>query len=695
MRLAAIRGIAVLAIGVCLTGVAAAQTSARALAGCSGEDLRGFTIRDARLEDPFWMLRWRKPGLAVQNAIAALKGKPYSFAAVNTVSTLIESQTWLPDNPNSIAAIHYSDIGVEDCRSLQLDVVFRIFSAAPSATLSSVFEWGSKDKTTGDVAGLTRTSDWQVVPEAGFDEARGFSGGGRVHGTWSRGNFPFGTLAVQATGSSESHAVSAAIDGTYESLTSWLQRANWRLVYDDSSMPASSGDDGHLGERRVAAQFAAASRPLKGVVARVGGILNGGQLRSGFAASELPAQTVPDSDFTASTLVAGVTGRQHQQAFTASYALTFGSTTGGFHGDWRKQVADVAHEFWLPVGNHRLFEFEQRLTLGRLHVLDVVPATERFFGGASDDILFADDHWRIQVGPRIRSMPTNQFALDGSGGDRFVAYNSTTAFTVWRKPVLPPELLREPDFTRAVSAAMTGARATLDAVYRSTDPFFQQILTSMPDAVARLERMKAVTAAARSATTLPAAAFEECNDAIHASRTAVDHAMTGKSAQAYGWVLELLPDGDNAIAAVVSTCGVDLVAALRKAGAPTSDLESASHDLETASSTIELRFAAIDDDKWAKKADADLEHARRALNVIMRQLNITSVSPVFVFDAARLGPAGDDPYGGNRYAIGGGLRLTVDSTVNMTVTYAVNPRRRADEGAGALVFALTLRDLFD
>ena len=68
---------------------------------------------------------------------------------------------------------------------------------------------------------------------------------------------------------------------------------------------------------------------------------------------------------------------------------------------------------------------------------------------------------------------------------------------------------------------------------------------------------------------------------------------------------------------------------------------------------------------------------------------------MFIFDGAHLGPAVTDPYGGNRFAVGGGVRFSLASTVNMTLTYAVNPQRRPGEGSGALVFALTMRNLFD
>jgi len=695
MRNAAVRAISVV-IAVCLPGSAAAQTPVRPLSSCQDRDIRGFTIRDARLEDPFWILRWRKPDAALQSAIAALKGQPYTFDTVNAVSTQIEARTRPPDDPDATVAVHYSDIGLLDCRERQLDVVFRIFSASTSATLSTVFESGSKDKTPDQTAGLARRrAAWQAAPEVGFDQARGLAGGGRVQGTWANGRFPFGALTIKALASSESHIVSSSLVGEYESPTSWLQRANWRLLFDDSSMPAGATGNRHLSERSLAGQFSGTLRPMNGVVTRFGGTLNGGRLQSEFSTSQVPLRTIADSNFTGSTFLVGVTGRQRRQAFTASYALMFGSTGSGFHGDWRKRVGDMAHEFWLPIGDHRMFELEQRLTIGRLEILNVAPATERFFAGAGDQTLSPNDDWRIPVNPRVRSIPTNRFALSGSGGDSFVAYNSTTAVTIWRKPALPAELLDEPGFQGALRSALTGAQATLETVHRSHDPSFQQIKISLPDVVAQLKRVEAAAAAARSSRALPDAAFKKCEEALHASRSAADHAAADKPAQAYGWVNEMLPEGDNALAEVVSSCGVDLVAALRGAGAASGDLEAASTDLRTMSSAIEMRFAAIDNDKWSTRASADLAYAQRALDVILNQLNITSVSPVLVFDAAHLGPAGADPYNGTRYAIGGGIRLTLASTVNMTLTYAANPRRRADEGSGAVVFALTMRNLFD
>jgi hypothetical protein len=680
-------------VGASVAAAAAAQPPVSLLGSCAGEDLRGFTIRSARLDDRFWILRWRRPGDEVLSAIHALAGQPYSFAAVNAVSVEIEKKTWLPDDPEAIVQLQYSDIGLEHCRERQLDVVFRIFSAAPSPTLSTVFEWGARDKTPDQTAGLARTNaPWLVAPEVGFDRARELAAGGRVKRTWANSRTPFNALIANGLVSAESHVGSASLIGGDESPERWLRRTSWRVTFRDASDPAG---DVHLDDRRLAAQFSGTSRPAGGIVMRFGGVLDGGRLESGFGATELPAHTAAASDFTQSSVYAGVTGRRSRQSFTATYALMLGATGAGFHGDWRKHIGDAAHEFWWPIRDHRLFEVEQRLTAGRLDTLGVVPASERFFGGANDASAQLGEDWRLPIGPRIRSLPTNAFSVTGAGGDRFVSYNSTVAFTVWGKPAVPPELSNDEAFGKQVHAQLTNARSVLEAVYRSGDENFQAIKARMPEIVDQLTRAAAAEAAARSSSSLPEATFRPCEQALRASRMAATHAAADKPAQAYGWVEEMLPDGNNALVKVASRCGEHLADALRRAGVPVDSLVSASNAVQTSASFVERRFADIDQKSSAKRAADDLAYAQHAIDIILTQLNITSISPVFVFDVARLAPAGDDPYGGDRYAVGGGLRFTLASTVSMTVTYAANPRRRPGEGSGALVFSLTTRNLFD
>jgi hypothetical protein len=84
---------------------------------------------------------------------------------------------------------------------------------------------------------------------------------------------------------------------------------------------------------------------------------------------------------------------------------------------------------------------------------------------------------------------------------------------------------------------------------------------------------------------------------------------------------------------------------------------------------------------------------RRTLNTLLREMNIYSISPVFVFDVAKISP-GSGRLGGLRYGPGAGLRLELASTVHFTAGYAWNIRQGPGEGSGTTFFAIGIRDLF-
>ncbi len=681
-----------------------AEIDAAARGSCAGiADRRDFTIRESRLIDPFWMLRGRKPSAATMDAVNGLKGKRYAFATVNAVSKQIESEAWVRDTDDALVTVGYSDIGIENCQGQQLDVTFTIMSAAASPSLSALFEWDSKDKAASDIAGVAMPRAWyQFAPEARFDDAQRLVAGARAQATWRTSRVPLARLDVKALGSTESHDLALTVSGDYDSTTGWLRRATWHVAGRDTSTPVgSAANDAHLDQRSLEGQFSGSLRPMHGIVARFGGMLDGGRLDSGLAASELPPQTKAGSDYTSVKLFAGVTARTDRHALTASYGLALGSTGNSFHGDWRKQVLDAAHTFDQPVGDHKLFEFEQRLTLGRLDTLgsSSVPVSERFFGGAGEKAVLLADDWRIRMNPVIRSIPTNRFSLTdaGAGGDRFVAYSSTTAFTAWGIPVVPRELTDDAQFNKKLDGELKASRSMLDVAYRSQDANFLAIKSRMPDVVTKIDQVGKAEAKARSTAgaALPATAFDACGDAMASSRSASAHVIADKPVSAFGWVKQMLPGGNNALADLVDACGVQLVATLKGVGVATGDLESTTKDLAQSASAIATSFAAINTNAAGTRADADMAYAVRALNVITKQLNITSISPVFVFDVAHISPSSSDLYSGTRYAVGGGLRLTLLSTVSLTTTYAVNPRRGPGESSGAFVVSLTTRNLFE
>ena len=93
------------------------------------------------------------------------------------------------------------------------------------------------------------------------------------------------------------------------------------------------------------------------------------------------------------------------------------------------------------------------------------------------------------------------------------------------------------------------------------------------------------------------------------------------------------------------------------------------------------------------KAADGLALAESTLHTLFHEVNLISISPVFIFDAGAIGPSapGLSPL---RYGIGGGARLTIASTVRFTLGYAVNANRGANEGPGALFASLEVLDIF-
>jgi hypothetical protein len=643
----------------------AAQTVPSSTGACAGQTLSTFTIRTARVSDPFWILRWRKLDQPTLEAVSALAGKPFTFADVNAVAKKIEANGWLPADDSTRFNVSYSDTAVENCAEGKLDVVFFIFSASVSSGLSSTIEWRRKQKQdAAAAAGVTDPAKPQFTGDAGFDPARRFYAGGGARATFAHAG-PIQSVDVHGTGSASSRDLLAGVSGVYNSKERWVQHADWRLDLYNTLMPA--GVQNEIGQNRLAGHFAIYTRPLGGVVARAGAALEGGTLQSAFAKSELAAGTVSNTHYTSARVYGGATGNWRNQSFAASFGLALGSTGDSFHGDWRKAVGDVSHQLWLPFGNYRLLEVEQRFTAGGIQNLNSMPVAERFFGGSQEQAFLPGSDWSIRANPVIRSIPANRLfaTAAGAGGDGFWSYNSTTALTAWGIPIVPLQLRDDPQFGKLMTGAIVSQASVLQVYYRTKDPHFTDIRNRMPAVLAKLAEIAPAKDAA-------------CGSALSMSKMAASHVKTDKPVGAIGWVRELLPGGLGPLATTVSACGP---------GAVTQDLDAMAKEIATS-------FQAIDDAAAKKKADGDVSYIKRTLDIIVKQMTITSVSPVFVFDAARITPQPVGPLAGNRYGVGGGIRLTLVSTVSFTFGYAVNVHPRPGEGKGALFFNLTTRNLF-
>jgi hypothetical protein len=92
-------------------------------------------------------------------------------------------------------------------------------------------------------------------------------------------------------------------------------------------------------------------------------------------------------------------------------------------------------------------------------------------------------------------------------------------------------------------------------------------------------------------------------------------------------------------------------------------------------------------------ANQTVSYVGRILGVFFRETNIVAVSPVVMFDAARLRIDNLPDTNRFRYGIGSGLRFSLIN-VDFTAGYSFNPSRRLNEPRGAFVLRMDINDLF-
>jgi hypothetical protein len=93
------------------------------------------------------------------------------------------------------------------------------------------------------------------------------------------------------------------------------------------------------------------------------------------------------------------------------------------------------------------------------------------------------------------------------------------------------------------------------------------------------------------------------------------------------------------------------------------------------------------------QATRDMRIGARTVHTLFREANLVSVSPVAAFDVASL-QAGSGAPSLRHESVGGGLRFTIVSTVQVTLGYSVNLQHQQTEGRGALFGSLEILDIF-
>jgi hypothetical protein len=674
---------------------------------CENIDLEqaNFKVRSIRIDDPFYFLPWVKARQqrAADQITALIKDKPFKYSdASGKALDIIETENFLPDTTEQRVKLRLEIVSVENCTNQAVDVVYRIYSTQIMPVLSARPEERVKERETpqspaGQTTVVAReASPFHFTPTGGYDNTNLFFGGGRFEITPRDFlGLPFKSAIIKGEASSRMHNVEGALEGAYDSeleSTGLLAHAEWLINFSHYSLPTGAGDikGGHL-----AAHFDAVTKPLAGgnVTLRFGGALEGGNRQTDDNGLILAPDTVLDAGFGTLKLYGGMDSRFAHNILSVSYGLELGSIGPAARIDWRKHILDARHQFWYSIGNHHLLDLESRFTLGRLQVAGTVPLPERFFGGNNEEFLIATEAWQIRANPVIRAIPGSKFFQtgDGAGSKEFFSYNLTAAYGVWRKTLVPEELTIDPEFKSELDGAITTVTSTLQNYYASKDTHYQNVVSQLPVAQTALQDLKnAVAAAQASRPTEFPDLFKTCSRAVSGGLRRITSAISPEGSDQYGLIASVLSDDPDEIqlTKVKQACGTELNASLQDA-----TIGTATDRVETIRQSMVAEFNQIDQAKSGKKASDDMAFTRRTLNTLFNDVNIYSISPVFVMDIARIGPRSGS-IGGTRYGPGGGIRLELASVAHFTLGYAWNVKQGPGEGRGNVFFAIGIRDLF-
>ena len=677
----------------------------QAAGSCEGIDLEqaGLKVRSIRITDPFGFLPWVKARQrrAADQITALIKDKPFTYTDASAKALdIIENENFLPDTSDARVKLRVEIVSVANCTDGGVDLIYGVYSTQIMPVLSARPETRVKERETPQTpAGQTtvetkEASPFHFTPTAAYDFTNLLSGGGRFE-YMPRKFFglPFKSAVIKGEASSRMHNITGALEGAYDSdveAPGWLAHASWLINFSHYSLPTGAGNikGGHL-----IAHFSGVSKPLAGgnLSLRFGAAVDGGNRQTEAGSLVLPPNTVLNAGFGTLKLYGAVDSRFAHNIFSASYGLELGSIGPAARIDWRKHIFDARHQFWYSFGNHHLLDLESRFTAGRLQIPGKVPLPERFFGGNNEEFLIESDEWQIRANPVIRAIPGSKFfqTTDGAGGKDFFSYNFTAAYGIWRQTLVPEELTTDDDFKSELDGAITTVTSTLQNYYSSKDPHYDNVKSQLPAPQTALADLKAVVANAQAAHGNQFAdLFKACTRAVNLGLRRMTEAISPTAGDQYSSIASVLDPDDSDLLKVAPACERDLNGALQDEA-----LRTATARVESLRQNLTAAFSQIDQTKSEKKAKDDMAFTRRSLNTLFKDVNIYSISPVFVFDVARIGPRSGS-IGGTRYGPGAGIRFELATTAHFTLGYAFNANRAPGESRGNLFFAIGIRDLF-
>jgi hypothetical protein len=594
---------------------------------------------------------------------------------------------------DSRAAATVINAAIDACNSSTktLDVVYRVFTTKVPLALSRTFEGRSKETRdpAAHLAVAATPVHYRITPLLRYTALEHVVAGGRVTLNLPRA---FDRLDAEVTASDVVLNADLELTGEHESEAGFIRRLEWSGGYHRHDRPT---DDHEVKEEKVMGQLAALSRPLgsMGTVLRASTVLEGGRADTDFADADLPTAYLANVGYGTWKTAAGVTLRSRRHAWSGTYGLQLGFTSGTGGVDYTKWIGEVSYDghFAAPTLSHYPLDVVTRLGFGRLSGDEGVPAAERFFGGNVAVPFLAGEQWDVRANPVLRSFPAFSFANPGNGttagGDYFLSYTLTASIPVWVKPLVPRDVSEDAFLRQAIAGMLTSAESTLETSYKISDPAHQRAIVASHALKAILESLEGRVQEILPTLSEPLkTAAQSCQDQVQTLMDAVD-AISSKT-YVGALLAEPVDEGDATLPSVVRACVDDFAAKLGDAAL----LERGS-ELATARTAIADQIAQIDVPAARRLAVRDMRFARETVATVLDEMNGIAIGPVFAFDVARLGQHQQRSSDLTRYGIGTGVRLSIASSLHLSAGYVWNANRARDERRGAAFAALELTTL--
>lgn len=604
---------------------------------------QGYAVRQVDLVGPLPaalnVLRPKLPQLA----------SPVSSAAVESgkqaIREAIEHWPVLFDSPVAITLVSPDVVDCSNQAPLLLTVRYRFFTTKIPLAVSRTFEARSAAAADPGRALAARPERrLEITPNLGYNRAEQTFLGGRVAIAAPR---YFNRIVAEGYASPRASRASVAAEGGTDRPEASIAHVDWRIGYQYADQPTNRGP---MRDARLAAQLILTGKPndASGVVWRYAASLEAGTQRSDFASP---------SRFGTLKQAVGITLNTWTQAFNLSYGLQLGRVPDSGVVSYSKHIADLAYD-----ARFKAIQIESRFNAGVLLRHGPTPYNERFFGGGAQTPFLGSANWSIQANPIVRSIPN--FWLNA---DRFAAYNLTAAAPVWRLPLVPREVRADPEIRDAITGLLNSAETLIAALERVKDTAHQALF------VTREAFQSTIEAVGTRATVL---GLGQCSDQAD---TLVAQIADLKRSTYWGPFLNPPSDPDDVtLPSLQAVCFT---------GTHDAEMLRLAADVEKHRLRILEQVSKIDLAKAMRVAQQQMAFPRRTVNTMIDDMDIFSISPVALADAARIGPR-------NYYAVGGGVRLTLASSVHFTLTYAYNPSRLPGDRPGALLISLGFANLF-